>query len=112
MPTMKALSIKNPYATYIILGEKTVEVRSWRTKYRGPLLIVSSASPKIGLTGHALGFVELVECRPFRPRDARAACGPWEPGFYAWVLGRPRAIRPFPVKGQLNLYPVKLPRGL
>ena len=44
---MKALSIQNPYAHIILCGEKTIENRTWKTKYRGDLLICSSASPKI-----------------------------------------------------------------
>jgi hypothetical protein len=36
---MKALSIRQPWATLIVLGMKTVENRSWVTNYRGKLLI-------------------------------------------------------------------------
>lgn len=36
---MKALSIREPWASLIVLGIKRVENRSWGTKYRGPLLI-------------------------------------------------------------------------
>lgn len=36
---MKTLTIKQPWASLIALGEKKIETRSWRTKYRGPLLI-------------------------------------------------------------------------
>ena len=39
---MKALSIIQPWATLIALGEKKIETRSWATKHRGPLLIHSS----------------------------------------------------------------------
>lgn len=58
---MKALSVKNPYATRIIYKTKKYEYRTWRTKYRGKLLICSSKSPVIEgmLSGHALGIVEL-----------------------------------------------------
>ena len=41
---MKALSVKQPYAEFIATGEKSVELRTWQTGYRGPLLICSSAS--------------------------------------------------------------------
>jgi activating signal cointegrator 1 len=43
---MKALTLHQPYATLIALGIKTIETRSWRTKYRGPLAIHASASTK------------------------------------------------------------------
>ena len=36
---MKALTIKQPWATLIIQGDKRFEFRSWQTKYRGDLLI-------------------------------------------------------------------------
>lgn len=36
---VKALTIRQPWATLIALGVKTIETRSWRTNYRGPLAI-------------------------------------------------------------------------
>ena len=39
---MKALSLYEPWATLIALGEKRYETRSWTTTYRGPLLICAS----------------------------------------------------------------------
>lgn len=36
---MKVLSIKNPYAYWVINGIKDVENRTWKTDYRGKLLI-------------------------------------------------------------------------
>lgn len=36
---MKALSVKQPWAALIASGEKPYEVRTWRTDYRGPLVI-------------------------------------------------------------------------
>lgn len=40
---MKALSIHPEYAMNIIKGLKTIEVRSWTTKYRGDMLICATA---------------------------------------------------------------------
>jgi len=42
---MKALSIKQPYALYICTGIKTVENRTWKTDYRGRLIIHASGDP-------------------------------------------------------------------
>ncbi len=39
---MKVLSIKEPYASLIINGYKTYEFRTWKTKYRGKILIHAS----------------------------------------------------------------------
>jgi hypothetical protein len=36
---VKALTIRQPWASLVALGVKTIETRSWSTKYRGPLLI-------------------------------------------------------------------------
>ena len=40
---MKTLSVKQPWSTLICAGVKDVENRTWRTEYRGPLLIHASA---------------------------------------------------------------------
>jgi len=40
---MKALTVRQPWAHHIAQGLKTIEVRSWRTSYRGPLLITALA---------------------------------------------------------------------
>ena len=36
---MRALTIRQPWASLIAAGVKTIETRSWSTKYRGPLAI-------------------------------------------------------------------------
>ena len=36
---MKALTLWQPWASLVSLGVKTIETRSWDTKYRGPLAI-------------------------------------------------------------------------
>lgn len=38
---MLALSIKQPFASLIIGGVKPLEIRTWKTNYRGPVLIVA-----------------------------------------------------------------------
>uniref|UniRef100_A8GLP2 ASCH domain-containing protein n=1 Tax=Serratia proteamaculans (strain 568) TaxID=399741 RepID=A8GLP2_SERP5 len=38
----KALSVRQPWAWLIVNGHKPVENRTWRTNYRGPLLIHAS----------------------------------------------------------------------
>lgn len=95
---MKALSVKNPYATQILRGEKPVEYRSWKTDWRGDVLIVSSSNPKIDgmLAGHALCIVRLDDIVPSR------TC----PGQFDWILKDVRPVEPFPVRGKLHLYEV------
>jgi hypothetical protein len=50
---MKALSIKQPYASLIAHGIKNVENRSWRTHFRGKIYIHASAKP-VGFLGKIL----------------------------------------------------------
>lgn len=81
---MKALTIKQPWATLIALGEKKFETRSWQTKYRGPLAIhagktidkeacedywIKETLAKHGIksweelpTGVVIATTELIEC--------------------------------------------------
>lgn len=46
---MKALTLTQPWASLVALGEKKIETRSWYTSYRGPLAIHSA----IGFPGWA-----------------------------------------------------------
>lgn len=94
---MKAISINNPYATQIMQGSKTIEYRSWDTKYRGDLLICSSANPIIPgmLSGHALCIVNLANTAYDSTED-----------MYAWHFLNVRKIKAFPVKGKLNFFDV------
>lgn len=114
---MKALSLKQPYASLIAVGKKTIETRTWSTKYRGKLLIVASKSMdknypfpnflSIGLPfGKALAIVELIDCRPMKKEDEKAAMFPYRPDLYAWILSNIKKIKQFPVKGQLKLFEV------
>lgn len=106
---MKALSIKQPWANMIASGEKTIETRTWKTTYRGPLLIVSSKTPEIPPAGQALAIGNLVECRPMSVLDEPAAQCPKYDGAFAWVFDQIRKIEPFPVKGQPGLFDVTVP---
>jgi hypothetical protein len=40
-----ALSIKQPWAALIVAGKKTIEVRTWKTTFRGPVLIHAGRVP-------------------------------------------------------------------
>lgn len=108
---MKAISVRNPFAHFILNGEKTIECRSWQTDYRGDLLICSSANPKIKNTicGHAICVVRLDSIEPFKKEHLEAACMDDMPDgkCYAWHLTNFRMIEPFPVKGKLNFFEVE-----
>jgi len=36
---MKCLSVSQPYADLIVKGKKTIELRTWNTKFRGEFLV-------------------------------------------------------------------------
>jgi hypothetical protein len=78
---MKAISIRSPWWEKIVSGEKTIETRTWQTKYRGPLLIHAS-KPK----GAIVGAAYLRDCRPMTERDEYEACCKLYPRANAWVL--------------------------
>lgn len=39
---MKALSLNQPFADLIVTGKKTIELRRWKTKFRGEFLVHAS----------------------------------------------------------------------
>jgi len=41
---VKALTLAQPWATLVAAGEKKIETRSWRTRYRGPIAIHAAKS--------------------------------------------------------------------
>lgn len=45
MPTIKALSLWNPWAAFVREGLKGWETRSWATGYRGPIAIHATKNP-------------------------------------------------------------------
>lgn len=131
---MKALSLKQPWLQLIIEGTKTIETRTWSTRYRGPLLLCASlkddpAGPwdrlcamiaatregKAGAylplpRGEAAAAALLVDCRPMTKDDEPRALCRCEPGRFAWILRDAWRVGPFPVKGKLGLFDVELPR--
>ena len=104
---MKALTIHPYFAMQIVGGVKTVEVRTWKTDFRGDILITSSAKKgKYLVPGHALGVVTLKDIVPLTKKHLKAALLDRMPEVdaYAWILENPRFIKPIPVKGKLSLW--------
>lgn len=120
---MKCLSVKQPWASLIASGRKTIELRTWCPKYRGPLIICAGASrsrtPNALLMRAQVGddsplsvavcLVELIDVHD-HPDAVRACCATLEPDELAWELQDPRPLLSIPVKGQLGLFapPVEL----
>ena len=110
---MKAISLKQPIANWVIEGKKTIETRKWATGYRGDLVICSSKKPDIYPAGCALGIVELYHIEPMKKEHEKDACIEVYPKAQAWFIRNLRVFeKPFPVKGQLSLFEIKLPKHL
>lgn len=125
---MKALSIKQPWASLILDHGKDIENRTWRTPYRGPLAIHAGLKPDLawpgveliaflrnqGLSvedvvrlhdaplGGIIGVVELVNCSRGVSESPWAAEGQWH-----WELADPRPVPFVPMKGRLGLMEVE-----
>lgn len=101
--------MRQPWAGRIASGRKAIELRSWSTKYRGPVIILAGSrrwgklAPE-GPLGVVVCVVDLVDVRPATPDDESAANGAPPDGWFAWVLENPRPLAAVPVKGRLGLY--------
>ena len=127
---MKVLTIKQPWATLIMQGDKRFEFRSWQTKYRGDLLIHAGKSvdkealnrlskylPKEIPTGKILGKVKLVDCIKMSPEFKNILLKENKDIYtksafkenYGWQLTDVEIFeKPIEAKGQLSLweYPI------
>jgi hypothetical protein len=128
---MHALSLKQPWATLLVHGLKTVEVRHWPTARRGPVLIhaarVSDPRPEAWarvppqlqaaarLVGGIIGAGKLTACIPYRNVEAFAADFSRHLNEASWFQGpvlygfafsdlRVQPFRPFP--GWMRFFPV------
>lgn len=107
---MKAISIQQPFAHWILCGEKNYEYRTWNTDHRGDLLICSSSNPKIEGTipGCALCIVNVTDVIPVTKKNYQELELEDPPArgekLFAWKLENVRVVNPFPVKGKLNFY--------
>lgn len=105
---MKALSIHPYWAGMIFAKKKTIEVRTWRTDYRGDILICSTAKKcKDTIPSHALCVARLVDVVPMQKSHIKAAMihpNDYSEDLFAWILDDIRYIRPIPVKGKLSLW--------
>ncbi len=105
---MKAISIRQPYAGWIATGEKTLETRTWKTGHRGPLLIVSTLSPRdLGPAGVSICMVVVTGCRPMTPADEMKAKVSFDPKLWVWELEDAMPVQPVPIRGLPGLYEVR-----
>ena len=103
---MKAISIKGHWAKLIRDGLKTIETRTWKTDYRGKLLLCCSKKPASSLSGMAFAVCDLVDIRPMTRQDEHEAQCKKYKGAYSWILKNVKPIALFPVKGKLSIFEV------
>ncbi|MFB7668868.1 hypothetical protein ACFC1R_33935 [Kitasatospora sp. NPDC056138] len=113
MTTVRALTVRQPYADAIVYGPKRIENRPRPTKYRGLLLIHAGLATYEGLLppadpdwpderGAVIGSAQLVGCH----RATEGCCPEW--GFrdsWHWELAAVQALAvPLPARGALGLW--------
>lgn len=131
---MKALTLIQPWATLIMLGEKKIETRSWNTKYRGQIAI--HAGKKVDkkvfcdpfykdiLKKHNISLeniqtsciiatcdildVQSTESLIGIISDKEKKLGNFSPNRFGWILTNINPIVPtLPAKGMLGLWEYK-----
>jgi len=116
---MKAISIRQPWASLIVEGYKDIENRTWESFYRGPLLIHASLKydyegeewikmymgfafefVKSFPTGCLMGQVTMDDCVIEHPSD-------WFFGPFGFVFKEPmKFLQPISYKGKLGIFNV------
>lgn len=110
---MKALTIKEPWASMIYIGQKTIETRTWNTKYRGLLVLTASRKPKSFLSGKAFAVVYLSDCRHMTEEDEQEAYCKVYPKAHSLVFSDIfPMINPQPCKGQLGIFNTEIHIGI
>jgi len=111
--TMKALTIKQPWAELIAMGAKDIENRSWPTRHRGQLVIHAGKSwdkegteiaAAHGVTkesvqfGCVIGTVDVIEM-------TTESSSEWFTGPVGWILKNARRLEvPVFMRGRLGLW--------
>lgn len=116
---MKAISVIQPWAWCIVAGGKDIENRTWRTNFRGPVLIhagkkfdmdayeglISTGEipahmkPEDFIRGGIVGMAEIVGC-------TEKSKSSWFMGPYGFMLENQKELPFMPVKGQLGFFEV------
>ncbi len=124
---MKALSFRQPWAELILQGRKTMDLRTYNSRYRGVFAVHASQTVETEMcrehdldpsgldSGGVVGTVELLDVVPLDEAaynehlDAHLAGRRWREGLYGWVLARPERLPEFiPARGRTNLFNIDL----
>ena len=126
---MKCLSVSQPFADLIVTGKKTIELRSWKTSFRGEFLIhapikIRNADCKRlkisykPVTGAIIGKAELYEIKEYHSKsevksDFRKhfASKNFHDRKYGFLIKNAKKFRlPIPHKGKLGFFDVNIPK--
>lgn len=107
VPTMKALSIRQPWCHHILYDGKDVENRTWPTKFRGWVLIHASKGydavdrediRENGMPlGGICGVMRIVDC----VSDMQSR---WFNGPYGFVIRDAQPVKFIPCRGALGFF--------
>lgn len=113
---MKAITICQPYAELIARGEKTIENRTWETRYRGTLAIHAGKSrawldpdslkryPDMPF-GAIVAVADLWACFRVESMSVQMQQDPHAHGPWCWMLRNIRRLEtPVVVKGAQGLW--------
>lgn len=124
---MLALSIRQPWIELILRGLKTIEVRTWSTRYRGELWLHAGIKPDSNALhrfnfstgnlafGALVGRCELYDCVQLvehtwdKWRAQHLNEGNLQRQQYAWFLRNPVRTSPIPMRGHLGLMRIDAP---
>jgi predicted transcriptional regulator len=101
---MKVLSIKEPWASMILNGKKTIETRTWKTKYRGRILLHASRKPKSEISGKIFAVAKIVDCKKMTKEDEKKACCKIYKDACSWFLEDIRPTELIEINGSLGLW--------
>jgi hypothetical protein len=131
---MKAISLLQPWASLVVMGIKTIETRSWGTKYRGPILVHASMGKAGSIFAAGMPFKKYIpdfKKLPFGAIIGQAtiadvirvenlgmndelinrltmeekAFGDYADGRYAWILEEPVEYdKPIAARGTLSIW--------
>jgi hypothetical protein len=107
--------VRQPYAWLIVAGFKTIENRTWRTNYRGPLQIHASQTLEAGEIDKIEAAFGIVIDRAQLHRGGivgrvtlldvvTTSRSSWFTGPFGWVLESPRVLRFTPWRGKQGLF--------
>ena len=121
MKKIKVLSLRQPYAEWVVNGKKTIELRTWNTKFRGEFYIHASGKHATLPTKAIIGKAELIDVKKydnekeFLKDKNKHLSSTWllpefakRPFKYGFILKNAERIRPIPAKGKLGFWNYEL----